>query len=574
MFVRKLALFFIALTGLAVQTAVAQSEARIRVVIPSATAVEDDLKWLIELSPTADLKKQWKNVKEGLIDAFTQGVDEKKPLSIDLVFRKDELSYESRIPISNLLDKNKGFLPSLRGMGYLNKPVGQDFYEVFEKGKKPFFLRYEKDYAWIASLKEAVPANRPIPMADLQPLLALNKDVVAELKNDSAGLAKRRQNFQALRTQFEALVRIKRNEDPNVFNLRKLSTTQQLNEAERFLVETESLQASWTTNAVSPAGFGRGEFSLTALPETDLLKSIEQFAVKPSYFANVKLHDSPIAVGRLNFPLDSVRVAHLKDFYKAVRPVVESEIKARPAATYSDDQKAATQQATTSFLDLLDAGLGRGVVDAFADAYAFAPGKNVLVCGIRTANGKQADEIVKILPKLKSEWEVKLDVHEHGGVKIHELTVPKSRLESFQKVFADNSVIYVGTSQDAVWGAVGADGLAQLKTAIDQAALPAPEKVDPVVVSYQVQVAKLVKLVEVIQKELPAVAGLTKDQQQQRKDLEKYRKLAQDAMAGCESLMKGELRRTDNKIEGFIDMNECVLKYIGSMVADGAKQIQ
>ena len=574
MFVRKLALFFIALTGLAVQTAVAQSEARIRVVIPSATAVEDDLKWLIELSPTADLKKQWKNVKEGLIDAFTQGVDEKKPLSIDLVFRKDELSYESRIPISNLLDKNKGFLPSLRGMGYLNKPVGQDFYEVFEKGKKPFFLRYEKDYAWIASLKEAVPANRPIPMADLQPLLALNKDVVAELKNDSAGLAKRRQNFQALRTQFEALVRIKRNEDPNVFNLRKLSTTQQLNEAERFLVETESLQASWTTNAVSPAGFGRGEFSLTALPETDLLKSIEQFAVKPSYFANVKLHDSPIAVGRLKFPLDSVRVAHLKDFYKAVRPVVESEIKARPAATYSDDQKAATQQATTSFLDLLDAGLGLGVVDAFADAYAFAPGKNVLVCGIRTANGKQADEIVKILPKLKSEWEVKLDVHEHGGVKIHELTVPKSRLESFQKVFADNSVIYVGTSQDAVWGAVGADGLAQLKTAIDQAALPAPEKVDPVVVSYQVQVAKLVKLVEVIQKELPAVAGLTKDQQQQRKDLEKYRKLAQDAMAGCESLMKGELRRTDNKIEGFIDMNECVLKYIGSMVADGAKQIQ
>ncbi|MEI8022104.1 MAG: hypothetical protein WCH39_28095, partial [Schlesneria sp.] len=119
MFVRKLALFFIALAGLAAQTAIAQSEARIRVVIPSVTAVEDDLKWLIELSPTADLKKQWKNLKENLIDAFTQGVDEKKPLSIDLVFRKDELSYESRIPISNLLNKNAGFLPSLRGMGYL-----------------------------------------------------------------------------------------------------------------------------------------------------------------------------------------------------------------------------------------------------------------------------------------------------------------------------------------------------------------------------------------------------------------------------------------------------------------------
>ncbi len=459
-------------------------------------------------------------------------------------------------------------------MGYQNKAIGQDFYEIFEKGKKPFFLRYEKDYAWIASLKESVPANRPLPTADLQPLLALNKDVVAELKNDTAGLAKRRDNFKELRKQFEALIRIKRNEDQNVFNLRKLSATQYLNEAERFLVESESLQASWTTNAVSPDGSGRGEFSLTALPETDLLKSIEQFAVKPSYFANVKLHDSPIAVGRLNFPLDSVRVAHIKDFYKAVRPVVESEIKARPAATYSDEQKAATQQATNTFLDLLTAGLDLGVVDAFVDAHAVAPGKNVLVCGIRTANGKQADEIVKILPKLKSEWEVKLDVHEHGGVKIHELTVPKTRLESFQKAFADNTVLYVGTSQDAVWGAAGADGLAQLKTAIDQTAQPAPEKADAVVVSYQVQLAKLVKLVDIIQKELPAVAGLTKDQQQQRKDLDKYRKLAQDAMAGCDSLLKGELRRTDNKIEGFVELNECALKYIGSVIADGAKQIQ
>ena len=573
-FVRKLALFFIALTGLAVQSAVAQSEARIRVVIPSVSAVEDDLKWLVELSPTADLKKQWKNIKENLIGAFTQGVDEKKPLSIDVVFRKDELSYESRLPISNLLDKNTGFLPSLRGMGYQNKGIGQDFYEVFEKGKKPFFLRYEKNYAWIASLKESVPANRPIPITDLQPLLDLKKDVVAELKNDVAGLAKRRDNFKELRKQFEALIRIKRNEDPNVFNLRKLSATQYLNEAERFLVETESLQASWTTNAVSPNGFGRGELSLTALPETDLLKSIEQFAVKPSYFANVKLHDSPIAVGRLTFPLDSVRVAHLKDFYKAVRPVIESEIKARPAASYTDEQKAATQQATTSFLDMLNAGLELGVLDAFADAHAVAPGKNVMVCGIRATNGKQADEVVKILPKLKSEWQVKLDVHEHGGVKIHELTVPKTRLESFQKVFADETVLYVGTSQEAVWGAAGVDSLTHLKAAIDQAAQPAPEKADPVVVSYQVQVAKLVKLVEIIQKELPAVAGLTKDQQQQRKDLDKYRKLAQDAMAGCESLMKGELRRTDNKIEGFVELNECVLKYIGSVIADGAKQIQ
>ena len=157
-------------------------------------------------------------------------------------------------------------------------------------------------------------------------------------------------------------------------------------------------------------------------------------------------------------------------------------------------------------------------------------------------------------------------------MKIHELTVPQSRLESFQKIFPDQTILYVGTSTDAVWGAAGVEGLTHLKAAIDQAAQPAPATVEPVVMSYQVQVAKLVKLAEVIQKEIPEGTG--KEAQQQRKDIEKYRKLAQDAMAGCDSLMRGELKRTDNKIEGFIELNDCVLKYVGSLIADGAKQLQ
>jgi hypothetical protein len=579
-FVRKLAFFSIcllssicllALTAGSVQ---AQSESRVRVVIPSITEVEDDLKWLIELSPTADLKKQWKKLKGDLLDAFTQGIDEKKPLAIDLVFRKDELAYEYRVPIADLTGKQTGFLPSLAGMGYKNKLIGTDFYEIFEKGKKPSYLRYDKNYAWVASMKQAVPANPPVATLDLQTLLSLKKDVVAELKNDSAGLEQRRTNFQELRKQFESLIRFKRNEDPNAFQLRKLALAQQLNEAERFLVETEEMRISWTTNANVANGFGKGELSLTALPGTDLAKSIDQFAVKPSYFANVPLHDNPLAVGRLNFPLDPTRCEHLNEFYKSVRPVLEAEIKARPANSFSAEQKAATQEATNHFLDMIEAGVGLGVVDAFADAHAVAVGKNVLVCGIRTTNGKQADEIVKLLPKLKSEWQVKLDVHEHGNVKIHEVTVPKARLESFQKVFANETVIYVGTSQDAVWGATGVDCLEHLKAAIDQTAKPAPETVDPVVVSYQVQVSKLVRLMEVIQKELPDGPGQTKEQIQQRKDLDKYRNLAQTAMEGCDSVMRGEVRRTDQKITGFVEMNECVLKYIGSLIADGVKQLQ
>ena len=124
-------------------------------------------------------------------------------------------------------------------------------------------------------------------------------------------------------------------------------------------------------------------------------KSIEEFAVKPSYFANVTLHQIRwLVTGKMTFPLDSIRKAHVKDFYKAVRPALDGEINKRPGKT--DDQKGGDEAGhDESLLDVLDAGVELGVVDVFFDTHPVAPGKNVLVCGIRAADGKAADEIVK-----------------------------------------------------------------------------------------------------------------------------------------------------------------------------------
>ena len=172
---------------------------------------------------------------------------------------------------------------------------------------------------------------------------------------------------------------------------------------------------------------------------------------------------------------------------------------------------------------------------------------------------------------MKAEWQVK-PLEEHGGVSIFELTIPPNRLASFQRIFAGQTALYVGTSKDAVWGAAGTDCLPHLKAAIDKTATPAPEKADPIVISYQFNVARLMTLMEIIEKETPKPVG--KEQIQRQKDLEKYRNLADAAMKDCTPLVTGELKRTDNKIEGYLELNQCVLKYIGSMMADGVKALQ
>lgn len=572
MVARKLALFFICLVALAVRSANAQSEARIRIVVPSIDQAEKSLQWLIEQSPTGDLKKQWAKLKEDVLEAFTEGMDLTKPLEIDLVFRKEDMAYEFRIPILKLTGE-KGIIPNIEGSGFKVKPVvpGQkDFFEVAEKGKKPVYLRIVKDYGWVSPLKAAVPANLPNAASDMGPLLALKKDVVADLQNDEAGLKDRKDNFQQLRKQFEALIKLHRNEDKNAFELRKLALTQQLDEAERFVVESQTLHGSWITAATATPPVARGEIALTALPGTDLLKSLQEFATKPSYFANVAVQDDPMLSGKLTFPLDPMRVRHLKEFFKAVRPTLETEIAARPSKT--DAQKAAMKDATNKFLDMLDAGAGLGVVDSFINTHAVAENKKVLVCGIRVADGNAALDIIKLLPQIQPEWQINPTPVEHGGVSIHELTIPKFRQESFQKIFAGETTLHVGLSKDALWIAAGTDAVKHLNAAIDQVAQPAPQKVDPVFLKYVLQMSQLVPLMEVVQKEAPAGNGAkTKEQQQAEKDLEKFRKLAHEAMGNTKSIWHGELKRTDDKIEGFLELDQNVLKYIGSLIADGVK---
>jgi len=58
------------------------------------------------------------------------------------------------------------------------------------------------------------------------------------------------------------------------------------------------------------------------------------------------------------------------------------------------------------------------------------------------------------------------------------------------------------------------------------------------------------------------------------KDLQKIRKLAVDATSGCDAIFSGEVKRVGNKVQGSIDVSECVLKFIGSVTADFSKIFQ
>ncbi len=593
MSVRNFLLLSLTATLLMVRSVAAQPEARIQFVQTGIDHLKDDLKYLVELSPTPSLRKQWKDTLEPLIDSFADGLDPTKPLRVDVIIGKD-VTYEMHFPVKLLEQKNKGFIPNLKGMGFNIVKLNDNLYTVAQGGgkkgapaKNPMYMRYANGYASIAMTQAAVPANMPDPITDsakgVKPLLDLGFDVVGSMKNSSAAadVTARRKNFIELRKQLEAGLVFKRNEDKNEFALRKLSLIQNLNEAERFVVETEELLFNWTTSGAEKegAGKGRAEFSISALPDTDLFKSTAVLASKPSYFENVKLHDNGVVSGKTNFGLDSLRIEHLKEFYKTVRPVLDAQIDKR--ATFKDaDQKKSAKEASSILIDMLNEGVELGAADLFMDLHSAGDGKHTMVCGVRAADGKKADGIIKLLPKVNSTREVKMDIKKLGDeVSLHSITIPEKREAAFHKLFPGDTVIYVATSKDAVWGAAGVNAVEALEAAIKQAAEAAPEKADPRVVYFSAHGGRLVELLDIIKPEPQKIdEKLSKDEQsrlkQQQKETERVRKLATEATANCDAVFSGEVKKNGNKVEGSLDVSECVLRFIGSVIAEFSKDFQ
>lgn len=571
MSIRQLSLVFAVHAALMTTLAHAQQEARITIVQPGINLLKDDVKFLVGIAP-GPLQKNWKILEKDLIDAFGQGVNPGQPIRIDFVFGKN-LNYEMHFPVDKLKGEG-GFLQNVEAFWPEQKVLAPNYYDLAlnKKSTSKLYLRYANNYGSIATTSTAVPATIAPPITKgVAELLQGGVDIAAEMKNSAEDIAARRANFKSLRTQLEAGLVFKRGEDKNVFELRKLSSVQQLTEAERFLAETEQLKVDWTTDVKTAQGTGR--FSLSALAGTDLAKSVQEFSSKPSYFANVKSHDNGVVTSRLNFPLDGLRQTHLKEFYKAVRPTLDAEIGSY-AALKTPEQKGAAKSAANVLLDMLDAGVATGSLDTYIDMYTTADNKRSMVCGIRSADGTAAEGILSVLAKIKEDLQPKLNVEKHGDAGIHQISVTASRLAKFQKVFPGEKVFYVATTKNAVWGAAGPNSITDLKSAIDQAAQPAPEKVDPAFFSFAARTDVLVDMLEILQPEKVAGAVKTKEALQREKEMEKYRKLAADAVVGCTPLATGQTSRNGDKIEGTVQVNQCFLRFIGSIFGDVANQFK
>lgn len=544
------------------------SEARIRITCANPMEVEDKLKSVFELSPDPKLTRQWKKLTNDFLDVFTEGMDITRPISVDVVFAANELAYDYRVPLPISSGEPSLFLEALRGRSLKVRKLTDHTYEILEKGKPPAHMRIEGNYAWIATGDRPIPTIHQLRRDGASTLGPVKEDIVAEVHNDETGIATRRSTFDAFRKKAETHFRPLRNESKPSFERRKVMTRAALIEAERVLVEAKDVLVSATIRTAPQHQMARADLKLEALPDTDLWKLVEQFGTSPSHFVNVPPRERCFADLRLCIPLDAIRIQNLKELLGSLRPILTSEIEGS-RAQHTGPQSEASIRALNIVFDLLEESAELRQLDTFAELFENEENRCTLLVGARIAGEQKIDELVNLIPSCRPGWTVKLNALEHANVRIHELTVGEQDLPLFQTVFQNERVFHIGVGKGVVWAAAGNGSLGHLKAVVDQTSQTQSHKSGFPVASCRLRPGKLLPLIESSYKQFwSRDIPLTQEEKQLRKETELHLKLAREAMVGCESIVAIEVRKGDHQLVGSLELNECVLKSIGSLLGN------
>ena len=410
-------LFFVLLAAFAfsypTQDACAQVFPTVSVMVKSTQEVEDDLKHVVTSSGPKGVA-QWRNIKD-ILPVFLGGIDPQKPIRVDLIFIKGAMEIRFVIPVADekaLVDNVVGFAGAKR-----EKKLKTGYYLIDGPAFKCYLRIIPGGYAIISSNQNLVPANFPGPLAPITPLIAAEYDFGAIVKNsaDAKEATARKELMEGLRKDVDGSLKKKDDESVSEFELRRVGLGHQIDELERLFVESDQLMIGWTTDA--PKKEGRLNLELSALPNTELEKTIAELAAKPSLFAAAKRSDDTIFFGRVNHALDKMRKANLAEILKLMR--IQAVVEIDKSALVKEDHKAALKEAGGIIFDILADGGEMGVIDGFVNVEQ-VDGVRMISGGVQTADSAAALKALEAL--MKTDAKIQINAIKIEGLDIHRVT--------------------------------------------------------------------------------------------------------------------------------------------------------
>ncbi len=429
----------------------------INVAIAGVDRLYADLDYIFGLAKEPE---QLKSLKETL-DVFFVGIDPKIPAIIQVYVRKGKFNSVLHAPTTG---GAKVFRGNLRALGIKPNQLGGGLHQI--KGLFNGFLKEVGNLTIIAEDRADLVPLKGGNAAFKKQIDPQDHDFMASIENDAAQIEDRASAIEEVRKQVIPGLKPLKNETPGRFALRKLTIDQQLAEVKQAYSEAENIIA---TGNLDPKAKTLVMLSqLTALPDTELAKSLDELAKEPSYFAHMPRSATEPLSSAINLKLDELRKKHIKAFLKEARPLMLSELK--NAKTFSEKTKDYVEVSTEIVFDVVEKATEDGLFDSFMNVHKNASGIHTMIGGTKVDGA-----VVKTgLEKLKEKAKVEMDAGKIGDVELHKITLPDD-LTELHEIYGKDLVLILGTSPKAVWYAMGEKAEDKLKEAIEKVAEPAPE---------------------------------------------------------------------------------------------------
>ena len=438
------------------------------VVLRSAQELLEDLEFILKL---AQAPGQFKTLTENM-DVFLEGVDRTKPIAVRSFLKVNRLDHVLSLPIDSP-KKLKDFLANINALGVQSKVLRPNVYRLSKTYEG--YLAFDGKYAHLAEQEADATAVKGGPPSEL----LKDYDLIAVLDNRGQAVDARRKGFADVSKEMhKAVDQSKKKDKENEIDLqiRKTAAHQQIEELERFFVESSQLSIGWTTSSKTKQV--QIDIALIPVPETSLAASADLLGKTPDEFAGIGEKGSVASIS-LNFPIDDLRKPHMLEMVKLSRPRAKQIIDANEKLSAA--QKATDKDLSDLGFDISDGVANAGIANGFLRMYPNAKGYSLLGAG-RLSDTGSIDKILKKLAERDGSDKVKLDVAKSGEVSIHSVAIPPKLSEDFPELFAKDAVAHIGTSKTTFWYAVGENSLELLKNAIVEKPTPAADDKGAVVV--------------------------------------------------------------------------------------------
>lgn len=453
-------------TPAAAAAAADPDDGRILTSLKSANELLADVEYIV--SDLAGEKSAWDQTIKANIEIWLFGVDPALPVGADVIFDPDAgRRMQLNIPIEDARDFRES---NLNPIDITTRPVAGSKNQLFELGGlRTGFLRYvetkgQPTYAVISKLKSEVPPDMKSPQAKLEKVLG-DYDAAILWHAEAATKAQRAKGFDKLRENVLEAVKKRPDETAAAYELRRTAVEQQSMRLARLLTNTAELKAGWKTDGATKQ-FG-GDSRIVGLPETPLAEDIAKIGSETSRFAKAPVSEKAVLKARILMPFNDQYRKEQAEVYQKWLAAWDEKISAKEGTA---DEKAARKELAERVVALLTESLDLGWIDGYGQVTPDDGGLYTGVMGLRLKDSSDVPSILEILPRIQPGWHVQLNASEVQGVKIHKLDLREKLPKSLQEFFGDSGLILIGTGEQTLWVAGGAQAEAELSAAITAAA--------------------------------------------------------------------------------------------------------